>query len=56
MNDCATAKSSCAGSSTKDNQSDAFIFLPKGMCDRLVGGHLTAENKKKSSEFFDIFS
>ncbi|WP_375232610.1 BufA1 family periplasmic bufferin-type metallophore [Legionella jordanis] len=43
MNDCATATSSCAGSSTKDNQADAFIFLPKGICERLVGGQLTAK-------------
>ncbi|KGP62180.1 signal peptidase [Legionella norrlandica] len=40
MNDCSTATSSCAGSSTKDNQKDAFILLPKGICERLVGGSL----------------
>lgn len=45
MNDCATATSSCAGSSTKDSQADAFIFLPKGVCDKLVGGALKAGNK-----------
>ncbi|WED43585.1 DUF2282 domain-containing protein [Legionella cardiaca] len=50
MNDCATATSSCASSSTKDNQADAYIFLPKGVCNRLVGGSLTAENKQSSSE------
>ncbi len=47
LNDCATAVSSCAGSSTKDRQADAFVFLPKGMCDRLVGGSLKAPIVKK---------
>ncbi|MDD1783547.1 DUF2282 domain-containing protein [Enterovibrio sp. ZSDZ35] len=37
-NDCATSTSSCAGTSTKDGQKDAFVVVPKGMCDRLVGG------------------
>jgi uncharacterized membrane protein len=46
MNDCATATSSCASSSTKDNQPDAFILLPKGLCQRIVGGTLEAEKKK----------
>lgn len=38
MNDCQTATDSCAGSSTKDKQPDAFIFVPKGTCDKIVGG------------------
>jgi uncharacterized membrane protein len=46
MNDCATATSSCASSSTKDRQADAFIFLPKGLCQRIVGGTLEPEKKK----------
>ncbi len=41
QNDCATKTSSCAGTSTVDNQGDAFIALPKGLCDRLAGGSLT---------------
>ena len=44
MNDCATAKQSCAGSATKDRQPDAFLFVPKGLCDRIAGGSL----KKKT--------
>ena len=49
MNDCATATASCAGSATKDNQADAFLFVPKGVCEKIVGGKLTApeiQNKK----------
>ncbi len=37
-NDCATANSSCAGTSTMDDQKDAFIMVPKGLCERLTGG------------------
>ncbi|MFY2510201.1 DUF2282 domain-containing protein [Vibrio pectenicida] len=36
-NDCATKSSSCAGTSKEDNQKDAFIVVPKGLCDKLVG-------------------
>lgn len=41
MNDCATATASCAGSATKDNQKDAFVLVPKGLCHKIVGGSLT---------------
>ncbi len=41
-NDCQTATQSCAGSATKDKQPDAFIFLPKGDCDKIAGGSLTS--------------
>ena len=38
QNDCATANSSCAGTSRVNGQGDAFILVPKGMCAKLVGG------------------
>ena len=41
-NDCQTATSSCAGTSKKDSQADAWISLPKGACEKLVGGKLKA--------------
>jgi uncharacterized membrane protein len=41
-NDCQTASSSCAGTSKKDAQADAWISVPKGTCDKLIGGKLTA--------------
>jgi len=43
MNDCATATASCAGSSTKDQQKDAFLFMPKGLCEKIVGASLTVK-------------
>lgn len=39
-NDCQTANSACAGTSKKDNQADAWIYLPTGTCDRIVGASL----------------
>lgn len=39
-NDCATASSSCAGTSTEDGQKDAYIAIPKGTCSKIAGGSL----------------
>ena len=44
-NDCQTSKASCAGSATKDKQKDAFIFLPKGACSKIVGGSTHPKGK-----------
>ncbi len=37
-NDCQTTNSSCAGTSRRDGQKDAWIYVPAGACDRLVNG------------------
>ena len=37
-NDCGTSVSSCAGTATKDNEREAWIYLPKGTCEKIVGG------------------
>jgi uncharacterized membrane protein len=42
-NDCNTANSSCAGTSKKDGQADAWIYVPAGSCGRIVGGNLEAK-------------
>ena len=39
-NDCQTANSSCAGTSKANAQKDAWVYVPKGTCDRLVNGSL----------------
>jgi uncharacterized membrane protein len=39
-NDCQTATHSCAGTSTADNQGDAWIYLPAGTCAKVTGGSL----------------
>lgn len=41
QNDCkAGPGTSCAGSSTKDAQKDAWMFVAKGSCEKIVGGSL----------------
>jgi polyisoprenoid-binding protein YceI len=50
MNDCQTTTHSCAASATKDRQPDAFIFLPTGLCKKIVGGSLAlGENTDKTA-------
>jgi uncharacterized membrane protein len=39
-NDCQTSSSSCAGTAEVDNKPTAFIVLPKGTCEKIVGGSL----------------
>lgn len=47
MNDCATSSASCASSATKNSQPDAFLFVPKGLCSKIVGGSLISRPATK---------
>ena len=40
-NDCAGAAHACAGQGTKDKSAKEFLKLPKGTCERIMGGSLT---------------
>lgn len=40
-NDCAANSHSCAGQAKKDRDAKEWVSLPKGTCDRLVGGSVT---------------
>lgn len=42
-NDCQTASSSCAGTSTADAQGDAWVYVPSGLCEKLAGGSLESK-------------
>jgi uncharacterized membrane protein len=42
-NDCAGPAHACAGQSKADGGGKEFISLPKGTCERLSGGSLTAK-------------
>jgi len=44
-NDCAGAKHACSGQSTKAGDANEWITLPKGTCERLVGGSLSPAKK-----------
>jgi len=39
-NDCQTSHSACAGTSKKDGNKDAWLAVPKGTCEKIVGGAL----------------
>jgi len=39
-NDCATATNACHGHVTSDANAQAWIYVPKGTCDRIVGGQI----------------
>lgn len=44
-NDCGTSKASCAGTSKVDGDKEAWIALPKGSCDKIVGGRVLKDSK-----------
>ena len=46
-NDCATSSSGCSGSAKQDNQKDAWVYVPKGMCQKVAGGTPTPPDAKK---------
>lgn len=39
-NDCATKTNACHSHVTVDGSPDAWIYVPKGTCERLVGAHV----------------
>ncbi|HVM85730.1 MAG TPA: DUF2282 domain-containing protein [Candidatus Binatia bacterium] len=39
-NDCAAGVHSCAGQASKAMDPASFVLLPKGVCDKIAGGHL----------------
>jgi len=39
-NDCGTSKNACAGQVKVDNDAEAWIYLPKGACERIAGARL----------------
>jgi uncharacterized membrane protein len=44
-NDCAGAKHACAGQGAKDKDANEWVKVPKGTCERLVGGSLAPAKK-----------
>ncbi|MFO1207219.1 MAG: DUF2282 domain-containing protein [Burkholderiales bacterium] len=39
-NDCGTSVSACAGTTKADNEKEAWIFVPKGTCEKIAGGRI----------------
>ena len=54
QNDCFSPANSCGKTSRRDNDPNAWIYVPEGACDKIVGGStapITGENPApKSSE------
>jgi len=40
-NDCQTSTHACSGHSQKDGDPMSWIYLPKGTCEKIVGGSLS---------------
>lgn len=39
-NDCGTSKHSCAGQAKTDGDAEEWVYVPKGSCEKIVGGKL----------------
>ncbi len=37
-NDCAAGANSCAGESTRDRDTQSYVYLPAGTCSKIAGG------------------
>lgn len=46
-NDCGTSKSACAGTAKMDGEKHAWILVPKGTCEKIVGGTVTTDPNAK---------
>jgi uncharacterized membrane protein len=42
-NDCGANGHSCAGQAATDGDGKEWIYVPKGTCEKIVGGSLTAK-------------
>jgi uncharacterized membrane protein len=38
MNDCGANGHSCAGQASTDNDPNEWVYVPKGTCEKIVGG------------------
>lgn len=43
QNDCGTASHNCSGEAKVDGSKTDWVYLPKGLCDRIVGGNKVGE-------------
>ncbi len=45
-NDCGTSTLSCSGTSKTDNDAEAWIYVPIGMCEKITGATVVSGKKK----------
>ncbi|HEU5283866.1 MAG TPA: DUF2282 domain-containing protein [Burkholderiales bacterium] len=46
-NDCGTSRNACSGQIKVDNDPEAWIYLPKGLCERIVGARVQMSGDAK---------
>ena len=46
-NDCGTSRNACAGQVKADNDPEAWITVPKGVCEKIVGGRVQSSRDAK---------
>lgn len=49
-NDCGTAKHACAAAAKVDSDPNEWLFLPKGTCEKVVGGSLKPAGNGKETQ------
>lgn len=54
QNDCATSTTACHGSVHTDSNAEAWIYLPKGTCEKIVGGHITLQKAPHEKTSFTL--
>ena len=42
-NDCGTSRNACSGQVKVDNDPEAWIYLPKGTCERIAGARIVTK-------------
>lgn len=45
QNDCGTSQHTCANQAKTNGDPEEWIYVPKGTCERIVGGSLTGPKK-----------
>jgi uncharacterized membrane protein len=46
-NDCGTSRNACSGQVKMDNDPEAWIYLPKGLCERISGARVQMSSDAK---------
>jgi uncharacterized membrane protein len=46
-NDCGTSRNACAGQVKADNDPEAWITVPKGVCEKISGGRIQTSRSAK---------
>ena len=42
-NDCSTSRNACHGHVNADSDSEAWVWVPMGTCDKIVGARVTSQ-------------